>query len=180
MNRPDPAPNSLPAHVLGLCLLRGGPQDLPYSPGLLIALLVASTLLDVLLGSGLAGDPNAFARSALSSLVILGLCWVALALRELRNRYLQTATAIVATSMAFTLVQGFVLLVGGMPPATTPATAGQMLIAWLLFAVFLWQLVVIAHIVRHATEMRPGFALALVVAWIIAWWAIERIVFGAG
>lgn len=180
MNRPDPAPTTLPARVLGLCLLRGGPQDLPWSPRLLIVLLLASTALDVLLGNTLAGDGNALARSLLSSLVILGLCWVALALRDLRNRYVQTATAIVATSMAFTLVQGLVLLVGGMPPATTPATTAQMLMAWLLFGVFLWQVAAIAHIVRHAADMSSGFALTLVVAWIVAWWAIEQIVFGPG
>ena len=123
MNRPDAA-RPLPAQVRDLCLLRGGPQDLPWSPGLLVALLAAGTALDVLVGNALDADSNALARSLLSSLVVLGLCWAALAMRDLRNRFVQTGTALAATSIAFTLLQGALLWLGGPFPESAAAPAG--------------------------------------------------------
>lgn len=180
MNPLDPQAASLPARVLGLCLLRGGPQDLPFSPALLVALLVASITLDAGIGNTLAVDARALERALLSTLVILGLCWATLALRDQRHRFVQTATAIIATGIVFTLLQATILLVLGNPPVAAPhLTPAQALVAWLLLAVFLWQLTVTAHIVRHATELRSGMALALVAAWIALWWMAESVAFGA-
>jgi len=179
MNRPAPT-RPLPAQVRDLCLLRGGPQDLPWSPGLLVALLAAGTALDVLVGNALDGDGNALARSLLSSLVVLGLCWVALAMRDLRNRFVQTATALAATGIVFTLLQGGLLWLGGpFPDAAAALTPTQTIVGWLLFALLLWQIAVTAHIVRHAADMRPGFALVLAVTWFIASMALQGAVFGA-
>lgn len=179
MSRPDPA-RALPAQVRDLCLLRGAPQDLPWSPGLLVTLLVASTALDVVISSTLDDDGHALARSLLSSLVVLGLCWVALAMRDLRSRFVQTATAIVAVGIAFSLLQGALLLFAGpMPKSATSLTATQALLGWLLFLTLLWQIAATAHIVRHALDMRAGLALALVVAWYVATIALQGVAFGA-
>ncbi len=181
MNAPTPPRPGLPGQVLELCRLRGGPQDLPWSPLLLAGLFVAATALDVMVGDLLDRDGNALARSLLSSLVILGLCWIALAVRNFRNRFVQTATAIIATGIVFTLLQGALLWLGGVPPATgsAPLTSTQALVAWALFAIFLWQVAVTAHIVRHAVELGSGLALTLVISWIVAWWALEQAVFGS-
>ena len=179
MNRPDSA-RSLLTQVRDLCLLRGDPQDLPWSPGLLVALLMAGTALDGLVGNALDADGNALARSLLSSLVVFGLCWVALAMRDLRNRFVQAATALAATGIAFTLLQGALLWLGGpFPEAAATLTPAQKIVGWLLFAVLLWQIAVTAHIVRHAADMRPGFALALAITWFIASMALQSVVFGA-
>lgn len=178
MNRPDAA-RSLPAQVRDLCLLRGDPQDLPFSPGLLVALLVAGTALDVVVGNALDGDGNALARSLLSSLVVFGLCWVALAMRDLRNRFVQTAAALAATGIAFTLLQGGLLLIAGsFPESAKTSSPMHAIVGWLLYATLLWQIAVTAHIVRHAADMRPGFALALAVAWTIAVIALQNAIFG--
>ena len=180
MNEPAPPRHDLPALVLDLCRLRGGPQDLPWSPTLLVSLFVVATGLDVVTGDLLDRDGNALARSLLSSLVILGLCWIALAVRSHGHRFVQTATAIVATGIVFTLLLGALLWLGGVPPTATGTalTTAQSLVAWTLFAIFLWQVAVIAHIVRHAVELSSGFALTLVITWIVAWWALEQAVFG--
>ena len=55
----------------------------------------------------------------------------------------------------------------------------QTIVGWLLFAILLWQIAVTAHIVRHAADMRPGFALALAIAWFIASMALQGAMFGA-
>ena len=179
MTRPDDA-RALPAQVRDLCLLRGDPQDLPWSPGLLVALLVAGTALDVAVGNALDGDGNALARSLLSSLVVFGLCWVALAMRDLRNRFVQTATALATTGIAFTVLQGGLLMLSGpFPESASTFTSTQKLVGWLLFAILLWQIAVTAHIVRHAADMRAGFALALAITWFIASIALQSAAFGA-
>lgn len=179
MNRPDTV-RPLPAQVRDLCLLRGDPQDLPWSRGLLAALLIAGTALDVVVGNALDADGNAFARSLLSSLVVFGLCWVALAMRDLRNRFVQAATALAATGIAFTLVQGGLLMLSGpFPESAASFTPTQIIVGWLLFATLLWQIAVTAHIVRHAADMRAGFALALAITWFIASIALQDAMFGA-
>lgn len=181
MNRPDVA-RPLLTQVCDLCLLRGDPQNLPWSSGLLVALLVVSTALDVVIGNTLdgEGDGNALARSLLSSLVTFGLCWVALAMRDLRNRFVQAATALAATGIVFTLMQGGLLLLSGpFPESAASFTPMHRIVATLLFAILLWQIAVTAHIVRHAVDMRPGLALALAISWFIASIALQNAIFGA-
>jgi len=176
----SPAPTRpLPAQIRDLCLLRGDPQDLPWSPGLLVTLLAASTALDAFVGNALDGDTDALARSLLSSLVVLGLCWVALTLRDLRNRFIQAATALAGTGIAFTLLRDALLLpCGPFPDSATALSPLQALVSWLLFAIVFWQIAVTAHIVRHALDMRPGLAVALAVAWFVASIALQGAIFG--
>ncbi len=85
--------------------LQGNPQDLPYSGQLPLLLVAASVILDMLVGDALHDTGDTFARSLLSTGVVLGLCWIALAIRGLRNRFVQTATALVACSLLFSLLQ---------------------------------------------------------------------------
>jgi hypothetical protein len=166
--------------VLDLCRLQGGPQDFPHAPGLLAGLLGAGVALDLLIGSALGRADDALARSLLSSAVVLGLCWVALALRRLPNRYVQTASALLACSLAFSLVQLPIVLLAGPPPATAAELSGmQILLGWLTLALFVWQISVDAHIMRNAMEGSFGFAFALVVSWVLAFWALDRALFGS-
>lgn len=176
----DERHDSFFARVLGLCLLRAAPQDLPHSPGLLAALVVAGVVLAGCAGL-LLGDPaGALAQAMLAAGVVLGLCWAALALRRLRNRYVQTATALFACDVAFTCVQIPLLLLASPPPATPAELTGtQVMVGWLVFALFAWQLGVNAHIMRHALDASFGFALVLVATWAVAGWSLSRLLFGA-
>lgn len=109
---------------------------------------------------------------------MLVLCWIALAIRHLRNRYVQTATALLACSLAFSLLQLPIALLAGPPPAGADALTGlQILVGWATLAVFVWQVSVDAHIMRHAMEAPFGLAFALVVSWVLAYWALDRMLF---
>lgn len=163
--------------TVALCRGRAGPQDFPHAPRLLAGLFMGGLLLDLLIGS-LLGVGDALARSLLAGAIVLGLCWVALAIRHVRNRYMQTASALLACSVAFSLLQLPLALLLGPVPATAPWSASQVALGWITLGLLAWQLVVDAHIMRHAIEGSTGVAFALVLSWLVADWALERVIFG--
>lgn len=173
-------------HVIALFRFRGVPQDIDYSPALLVLLLLATSAIDALGGALLGDASDGMAHSLLASAVILGLCGVALALRGLRHRYVQTATALLATGIVVSLVQLPILgLLGPFVDAAILSSADmawnlfQMLLRWAGLATLVWQVLVYAHIVRHAMDSRFGFALALVVTWMVANWALADLLLAA-
>jgi hypothetical protein len=165
--------------TVDMCRLRRGPQDLPYSPNLLLALIVVGTGLDLFAGAA-QGDSgsSALGRSLLSNVIVLGLCWIVLTIRNLRARYVQTATALMACGLLFSLIQTpLTLLAGPAPSASAPLTGLQGLVSWIALTLFVWEIGVDAHIMRHAMESSFTFALLLVVSWVIVYWALAGAVF---
>jgi hypothetical protein len=151
--------------ILGLMRLRTGPQDLPYSPALLAGLVVVQVALDALVarqfGQGADGMPL---RVVLAVLVGLGVPYLVLHVAKRTARFVQTASAIVATSLAFALlVLPIVAVVGRLPEDPAELTLGQMLFGWLSLGLLAWKLVVQGSIFRHALEvpLRQGVLLAV-------------------
>lgn len=170
---------SLVRIVVGTCRFRGGPQDLPYSSGLLVGLLVAAVLLDHASGTLLGYDDTLLARSLLSLSLLLALCWTALSIRGLGNRFVQTATALVACSMAFSLLILPLAYFFGDPQGSEIALSPlQALIAWLGLGVLVWKVAVDAHIVRQAIDAPYWLGLLLAMSWAIADFALSRALFG--
>lgn len=171
--------------VAELCRLRGGPQDLPHSPTLLVWLIAAAVALDTLLGS-LLGDGDGFWRALLSTGVVLGLAWIALAMLGRSARYVQTATALVACGVLISAAQ--LPIAALMEPLPAPAAGEpfpaiapfQALLRWLALATLVWQVLVNAHVLRHALDSRFGVGLLLALSWVVGYWALERVLFGAG
>ncbi|MEZ5460895.1 hypothetical protein [Dokdonella sp.] len=164
--------------VVGLCRFRGGPQDLPYSGALLIALLGASVMLDYGSGSLLGYDDTLLARSLLSISLLMALCWTALSIRGLANRFVQTATALVSCSMAFSLlILPLAWFFGNPQGEDVILTPAQVLIVWLGLGVLFWKVAVDAHVVRHAIDAPYWLGLLLAVSWAIADFALSRALF---
>ncbi|MGN6518985.1 MAG: hypothetical protein ACTHK2_06140 [Dokdonella sp.] len=115
-------------------------------------------------------------RALLSTGVLLALSALALAIRRLRHRWVQTATALLASDLAISLVQTPFLL--AMLPITDAPTATQALFGWVLLLTFFWQLGINAHIMRHAMDASFGFALVLVATWAIANWSLAHLLLG--
>lgn len=163
--------------AVGLCRFRTPPQDLPFSPPLLAALVVAAIALDAFIGATFDDSGGAFGRAA----VVLGLSWTALAIRRLPQRYVQTASALLLCGLAVSLVQlPLVLLLEPLPAdASAPASPFQMLLRWAMLATLVWQVLAFAHIMRHAIEARFGLALVLVTSWTVAAFALDGLLFGA-
>lgn len=180
MTRRESRAADLTVIVFEMCQLRRGPDDMPYSKALFVVLIGASIVLDVVIGAFGDGVPDALSRSLLSTGLVLALCWIALALRHLGNRYLQTASALVACSIVFSLlILPLAWLSGPVPSPPAPLTSMQMLLGWLMLAIVAWNLVVEAHIVRRALDAPFALGLALALAWFVADLALERALFDA-
>lgn len=164
--------------IANLCRFRGGPQDLPHNQNLLVVLLAASVILDLTTANLLDIGDNALARSLFSTSLLLALCWIALGIRGMLTRYIQTATALVACSMVFSvLIVPLAWLFGTPESAEAVLTPQQTLAAWLGLGVLMWKIAVDAHNVRQAIDgpFWLGFSLAL--AWAVADFALSRILF---
>ncbi len=155
---------TLLAQLVDICLLRAGPQDLPFSPTLARNLIVASVVLD-LFYAALLDMPQPLLRIGLSLALLLGAPWLLLSLRERQARYVQTLTALAGSGLLFTAAfLPLALFAADMPPLkpdVAPAP-GQLLFSWLTLFLVSWKLVINGHIYRHALDWPrlPGLLLA--------------------
>lgn len=165
--------------IANLCRFRGGPQDLPHNPGFLVALLVASVALDLVTATILEIGDSAPARSLFSTALLLALCWLALAIRGLLSRYVQTATALISCSMVFSLIIVPLALLFG-PPASPEEklTPIQTMLALLGLGVLIWKISVDANNMRQAIDASFWIGFALVLSWSVADFALGRVLFG--
>lgn len=180
MTRRESPAADFTALVLELCQLHRGPEDAPYSRLLLGLLVGASVVLDVVTGALLGETSNVLARSLVSTGLVLALCGIALSLRRLGNRYVQTATALIACGIVFSLlILPFVWLSGPAPSPPAELTPPQVLLGWAMLAIVVWNILVNAHIVRRALDAPFVLGLALALAWAIADWALGHVLFDA-
>lgn len=150
--------------LVDLCLLRRGPQDLPYSLSLTRALVVAGVGLDLLYAT-LLDLPHPLPRIVLSLALLLLAPWLLLQVRQRGERYAQTLAAIAGTSLLFTAAfLPLAIFAVDLPPVLpdTEPTPGQMLFGWLTLFLLGWKLVINGHIYRHALDWPrfPGLLLA--------------------
>jgi len=166
--------------VRDLCQLRRGPEEMPYSKPLLGSLIGVSVVIDVATGSLLGSATDILPRSLISTGLVLALCWIALSIRRFGNRFVQTASALVACSMVFSLlILPFAWLAGPSPTPPAELTPLQVLLGWAILVIIVWNLAVNASIVRRALEAPFALGFALVLAWALADWAIGHALFDA-
>lgn len=143
-----------------ICLLRAGPQDLPASRELLGLSMVSYTLASFLLS--LPGYPLVAAgQLALMdvSLVVV-FAAIALYLTGKMARLTQTLTALSGTGALLGLIALPVIqLLASGKEAGQPALLAGLL--WLLL--FGWNLIVVAHIMRHALSVNFPVATGIAV-----------------
>jgi len=163
-----------------LLKLKRGPQDIPYSVPLLATLIALDTSLDLAIATLLAKNEDILQilqRSLLSKAIPFVFLYAVLGLRNLRARFVQTASALVVVGITFTLLAVPLMLLMGSPPKSPQeltllhgliSLAGLFLLAWSLSAH--------AHIFRHALNL--PFALGFVVA--IVWMMVVTVSGGSG
>jgi hypothetical protein len=142
-----------------IALWRKGPQDLPPSMLLLAAVVALNCALTLLFGMLLPRPEGPFAlRTAFE--VALGLAWIwaLLAIFGRAARFLQTATAIFGTSALLTppvlALIAVVLKLGQGSPLAAP-------VLFALLGVLVWYVLITAHILRSALELKLFVAIVL-------------------
>jgi hypothetical protein len=159
--------------IRDVCLLRRGPQDLPYSPALLHALAALSFVISLAVASRLAEVGALLLPLAVALGALIGLPYLALKLAGREARFVQTAIALLGCDVLFTLLYVPVAFgIGELPEQGQQMTGVQRLLALLSLGLIAWQLAVRGHILRHALElpMRVGLLVAVV------FFAIEYVV----
>lgn len=145
-----------------ICVLRYRPQQLPVSPFLLGLTLGAYALSSIiaLLALGIAPAP-ALLAGPIAATVIAALTTGLLYLRNLRERTVQTLTALCGSGVVLNII-AFPLALSLRPSDTGIAT--NQIAAITLSLLMLWSFAVTAHVLRHAlsASFLMGLAYAIV------------------
>jgi len=155
--------STLSKAFLNICLLRKGPQDLPQSSVLMSLCLILYTVIDVLLTV----QSRPFADALLVSFVDVGFLLVVtfLILRQHQylDRWYQTMTALFGTGVILGIFI-FPLVYGGAQNQYEDWL--QQIIVLLFLIMVIWNIAVLAHIVRHAISTSLGIGIIIAVLYI--------------
>lgn len=154
---------ALLALVGDLLRLRRGPQDVPYSPTLLLLALLPYALLSSVLASFAMPAQRALFYGPAEAALLTALVYAALLLGRRLARYVQTLTALLLTGVAFNAVS---------VPLTALARPqnGLGLIILLLVG---WSFAVSVHILRHALDIPvPGSVLVNIGFFLVAYYGL--------
>lgn len=147
-----------------LCRLKVGPADMPVSN----ILLQVSLLAYFLLGIGISRIDSAWNISIMTSLAdtLFMIIFIKLLLyiKGMQARYLQTLTALAGASIILNII-GFPLMLW--LNQTDKLQQGTSIAMLFLVALMFWSLMVIAHIFRHALDIKAGVAAMLAVGYTI-------------
>jgi len=142
--------------LIELCLLRRGPQDLPFHPPLALACLLATVLVELFTNQQV-GERMGLVVPAVLASALFAVVATRLVLRMAghEERYWQVLLALAGSGLLFAAVAAPIrIAVGPIDPAILEGTVapppGYMLIAIL----GLWRLIVIGHVWRHALHIR--------------------------
>jgi len=175
---------SLPAILRDILFLRRGPQDLPYSVALLVIAGLASIAVSYWATSLVLPDQSDLLPGVVvGALLHLGFLYLLLNALQRQERFVQTALAKLLVDVLFTAVVLPLLPMieplrhGNPTPESVSASAA---FASLLFIAFgIWRIVVDAHVLRHALEVRLLPALLLNISIVFASQIVLVALFGS-
>jgi hypothetical protein len=156
------APLRTLARVRDLCLFRAGPQDLPYSPGTVIALLVVGAVLEAIFDTRQGSGATVIVAANLATLATLGVLRAMLRWRGKPERFVQTALALLASGLLCELIVLPLVLYFGHPADPANMAGPKLLAGFVAMVLLIWQTCVSVRILRMAMEIPlPGAVLAL-------------------
>lgn len=133
-----------------ICRLRANPQDIPSSTFLMVLALLSYGLFSLLISIIEIPIGNAILSSSVDTLLLMGLAIVSLWIRNLPERKTQTITALAGTGTLLQLVAWPILFWLSQDNDTLSEFS---LLRWILLILVFWNVVVIAHILRHALSV---------------------------
>lgn len=137
--------------ILDICLLRGRAQDLPASMNLVWLTAIASVAVNAVGMPERATNMGQLLFIASQAAMFGGVVWLLLRLRGFTERWLQTATALYAVDAVFSL-----LLLPFLPALMEMIKQGpEAKPGWEAYVLLMlsgWLLLIIARVLREATE----------------------------
>jgi hypothetical protein len=155
-----------------ICLFKRGPQHVPASAFLLVLSLIAYAIVGEVLLSVEAVWWVAALQVAAEAGLLLSFTWVLLFLARRSSRYLQTATALLATDAVISTPGALILHWWLANPAVR---AFQMA----LFALMIWHIAVVGHILRHALSRPLLHGVLLAVLYVVLSYQIMNALFAS-
>ncbi len=158
--------------LTALVLLRAGPQDLPFSTGLMGAAIAATAIINLPIIQRFTPDTSALLQITLLAGYNLAFLAIALALTGKTPRLIQSATALFGADALISLVGLPVLLLMGRPDEASALGA----LAFL--GLLVWNIAVVNHIFRAALEWATPLSLGLTLGYIFGGSAFVRMAAG--
>ena len=156
--------------IIDICLFKRGPQDVPASWLLFGLALIAYLIVGELLLMVEANWLEAALQALMEAGLLLGFCWVVLYLTGKAPRFLQTATALLATDAIISTPGALFLQWWAARPEIR-------LFQMALFALMIWHIAVVTHILRHALSRPVVYGAVLAVLYIVVTYQIMSFVF---
>jgi hypothetical protein len=141
-----------------MLLLRTAPQDLPYSLGMMNRIIFIYLVSGLVVQSGIVEPVLSIGRMVLNIAITMLFTYVVLASLELKPRFVQTMSALVGVGVVFNLLAWPLLQQIGNESSAEPVSGIVSLLVLLLMS---WELLVTAHIYRHALNVKMGHAIIL-------------------
>ena len=141
--------NPLITTFWNICRYRLGPQDLPGSTALLGMVVFAYVVISTSVAGFNLPPAPAFFSALLDAGIIAGVTRLLLWVRELDTRMVQTTTALLGVGTFFGLIA--VPLMWWQLSYEDPTQA--FLPSFLMLSLFVWNLAVMGHILRHALNV---------------------------
>jgi hypothetical protein len=150
------------ARVRDLCFFRAGPQDLPYSPRAVIALLLVGAVLEAIFDTYQGSGVAVIIAANLGALAALGALRTMLRWRGKPERFVQTALALLVTGLPFEILVLPLLLYVGHPTDPAAIAGPRLLAGFGAMVLLLWQMCISVRILRTALQFPlPGAVLVL-------------------
>lgn len=156
---------------LNICLFDKGPQDVPASPVLLKLALSAYFVIGMALTVMETPWLEAILLVLLEMAMLLAFIWVGLMAAAKMNRWLQTSIAMLGTDVLLSSI--------ALPlKAVLLANPDIGILHLLLLLLMLWQIGVVAHILRHALSQTLAIGLALSIVYVLFSLQVLVLLFG--
>jgi len=139
--------NLLISRFFEICLLRARPQDLPASTALLFLSLITYGISGLLLSLINLTFGQSLILVTADVLMLAGLAYLILWIRMLTKRYIQTLTALAGSGAILELTAWPLLYWQNLSSATNGP--GILIASLSLWAWLVWNVIVVAHILRH-------------------------------
>jgi len=149
---------SLLQKLLALMILKSAPQDIPYSPPLIVQLALVYILSGVIVLRSTLNPDDMLAGIILGFLVQYVFTYSLLRALKKTARFVQTFCALLAVGVVFNLISWPVFVVFT-DASISESLKSSMSLAFLL--IISWEVLVKAHIFRHALEIKMFGALGL-------------------